>query len=69
MKVSELRSKTINELRDILYSCRKESFNIRFQLVNGQFDNISRMKILRKDIARVKTLITEKEKSEKVGIN
>lgn len=60
MKAIELRSKTIPELRNSLKDLRKESFNLRIQKANGQLEGIARKKVIRKIIARIKTVITEK---------
>lgn len=61
MKAAELRSKTIEELKQSLISLRKEGFNFRMQRANGQLDGLSKTKVLRRDIARIKTIITEKQ--------
>ena len=56
MKVSDIRAKTIDELQDELAGLKKEQFNLRFQRATGQLENTSRVKIVRRDIARIKTL-------------
>ena len=61
MKTSELRDKTVKELNDQLLSLKEEQFNLRMQKSMGQLDNTSRIREVRKSIARVKTLITEKK--------
>lgn len=63
MKAIELRSKTINELRDSLNELRKESFNLRIQHSANQLENTDRIKIVRREIARVKTIIGEKNRA------
>jgi len=60
MKAAELRSKTIIELKNALSDLRKESFNLRVQKASGQMEGLSRKRIILKDIARIKTVITEK---------
>jgi large subunit ribosomal protein L29 len=61
MKTSELREKTVKELNDQLLSLKEEQFNLRMQKSMGQLENTSRIGEVRKSIARVKTLITEKK--------
>ncbi len=63
MKVQEIKNKTESELMQDLLKFRKELFNIRFQKVNGNLENLSRISIIKKDIARIKTLLTEKAKN------
>ncbi|PPR77602.1 MAG: 50S ribosomal protein L29 [Alphaproteobacteria bacterium MarineAlpha2_Bin1] len=58
MKAEKLKGKTIDELKDELISLRKESFNLRFQKVSGQLENTARVGQVKKDIARVKTFIS-----------
>ncbi|MEQ9490924.1 MAG: 50S ribosomal protein L29 [Alphaproteobacteria bacterium] len=60
MKAEDLRQKTEDELGDELLGLRKEQFNLRFQAANGQLENTARQRQLRRDIARVKTILTEK---------
>jgi large subunit ribosomal protein L29 len=60
MNASELREKTPDELRDQLVQLKKEAFNLRFQQATGQLENTARMKTVRRDAARVKTILNEK---------
>jgi len=60
MKATELRDKTPEELRTELETLKKESFNLRFQAATGQMENTSRMRTVRRDAARVKTILNEK---------
>ncbi len=60
MKAEDLRQKTEDELGDELLGLRKEQFNLRFQAANGQLENTARQRQLRRDIARIKTILTEK---------
>ena len=55
-----LKAKSVNELNDELVSAKKELFNLRFQNATNQLDNTSRIKEVRKNIARIETLISEK---------
>ena len=58
--VEDLRAKSATELEDELVAAKKELFNLRFQNVTNQLDNTSRIKEVRKNIARIQTLIVEK---------
>ena len=60
MKPADLRDKTPDQLRDQLAALKKESFNLRFQKATGQLENTSRMLIVRRDAARVKTILNQK---------
>ena len=60
MKAQELREKTPDQLRDQLASLKKEAFNLRFQKATGQLENTSRMQVVRRDAARVKTILNQK---------
>lgn len=61
MKVDEIRDLTDEELNRKLGDLKEELFNLRFQMATGQLDNPMRMKHVKKDIARVKTVIRERE--------
>ncbi len=61
MKANELREMTTQELDNKLTDLKSELFNLRFQLATGQLDNPMRIKAVRKDIARVKTVVRERE--------
>lgn len=63
-KISEFRAKTVDELRQEEKSLRKELFNLRFQKVTGEIENPLRIRRVRKDIARVLTIINEKSKAD-----
>jgi large subunit ribosomal protein L29 len=60
MKAADLRDKTPDQLRDQLAALKKEAFNLRFQKATGQLENTSRMEAVRRDAARVKTILNEK---------
>jgi large subunit ribosomal protein L29 len=62
---SELRTLTVDELRQEETNLRKELFNLRFQKVTGEIENPLRIRQVRKDIARVLTVINEKSRNEK----
>ena len=57
--VKELRGKSVEELNQELVAAKKELFNLRFQNATNQLDNTSRIKEVRKNIARIQTMITE----------
>jgi large subunit ribosomal protein L29 len=59
MDAAELRNKTPDQLRDQLVVLKKEAFNLRFQQATGQIENTSRMGHVRRDIARVRTVLNE----------
>jgi len=59
--VKDLRTKSKDDLKKELVDAKKELFNLRLQNATNQLDNTSRIKIVRKNIARINTLITEKE--------
>lgn len=65
MKVSELRELAVEELRRKEQDLRKELFNLRFQQATGEIENPMRIHRIRKDIARVLTMITERDKKDK----
>ena len=60
MKAADLRDKTPDQLRDQLASLKKEAFNLRFQKATGQLESTARMKAVRRDAARVKTIMNQK---------
>ena len=64
MKIEELKNKTLDQLRSILIDLKKESFNLRFQKANGQLENTARVKVVKRSVARVLTLINNKAKDE-----
>ena len=60
--LEELKGQSVTDLNAQLVEAKKELFNLRFQNVTNQLDNTSRIKEVRKNIARIQTIITEKEK-------
>ena len=60
--VKELKSQSVADLQAQLVEAKKELFNLRFQNATNQLDNTGRIKEVRKNIARIQTIITEKEK-------
>ena len=61
--VDEIRNESVAELNNKLVAAKKELFNLRFQNATNQLDNTSRIKEVRKEIARIQTIITEKAKA------
>ena len=61
--VNELRGKSVEELNEELVAAKKELFNLRFQNATNQLDNTRRIKEVRKNIARIQTLITEAKRA------
>jgi large subunit ribosomal protein L29 len=57
MKAAELRAKTEDQLREQLLQLKKEQFNLRFQKATGQLENTARVREVRRDIARIKTIL------------
>ena len=60
MNATELREKTLDQLRDQLVQLKKEAFNLRFQQATGQLENTARMRTVKRDAARVLTILNEK---------
>ena len=60
MKATDLREKSVDELNEELLNLKREHFNLRMQMGSGQLAQSHRMKEVRRDVARVKTIITEK---------
>lgn len=60
VKASEMRAQTSDELKTKLVSLKKEQFNLRFKVASGENENSSRIRIIRREIARLKTVLTEK---------
>ena len=63
MKASDVKAKTADELLDQLAKLKKEQFNLRFQQAGGQLDNTARVREVRRDIARIKTVIGQQAAS------
>lgn len=60
MKVTDIRTKSDDELQDEVNGLKKEAFNLRFQKASGQLENTTRQRQVRRDIARVKTVLGER---------
>lgn len=66
VKAEELRSKLQDELKTQLTSLKKEAFNLRFQGATGQLENPARMRLVRREIARVKTVLAQKSNATSI---
>ena len=62
-KIADIRGKTRDELTGTLLDLRKEQYNLRFQRATGQTEGVGRVKQVRRDIARVKTILSEQQRS------
>ena len=60
MDAHELKSKTPDQLRDQLVALKKEAFNLRFQQATNQLENTARMRTVRREVARIKTVLNQK---------
>jgi len=67
MKISDTRAKTDDELAGELDGLGKEIFNLRFQQANGQLENTARVRQVRRDIARIKTVLGERRRAAPQG--
>jgi large subunit ribosomal protein L29 len=65
MKSTEVRAMTPDQLSEQLASLKKEQFNLRFQRATGQLENTSRVRTVRRDIARIKTIQAQRRAGEK----
>jgi len=64
MKAEEVRSKSADQLNEQLLDLRKEAFNLRFQQASGQMQNTARARQVRRDIARIKTILSEQSRAK-----
>ena len=62
-KADDFRAKSADELNEQLTGMKKEQFNLRFQRANGQAENTGRIRVLRRDIARVQTILNEQRRA------
>ena len=60
MKAADVRAMSADQLNDELAKLKKEQFNLRFQKATGQLDNTSRVRVVRRDIARIQTVLRDK---------
>jgi len=64
MKAADVRAKTDDELTGEIDKLGKEAFNLRFQRASGQLENTSRVRHVRRDIARIKTILAQRAKKD-----
>jgi large subunit ribosomal protein L29 len=64
-KADDFRAKSADELNDQLVQMKKEQFNLRFQRANGQAENTGRIRVLRRDIARIQTVLNEQRRDQR----
>ena len=64
MKTADARAMTIDQLDDEVLKLKKEQFNLRFQRATGQLENTSRVRVIRRDIARIKTIAQQKRSGQ-----
>ena len=67
MKPADLRAMTVDQLDDEVLKLKKEQFNLRFQRATGQLENTSRVREVRRDIARIKTVAAQKRPAKRLG--
>jgi large subunit ribosomal protein L29 len=65
MKATDVRAMSADQLNDELLKLKKEQFNLRFQDATGQLEKTARVRIVRRDIARVKTIMAENKSAKK----
>ncbi|WP_417462101.1 50S ribosomal protein L29 [Kordiimonas sp.] len=59
MKAADIRAKSQDELREELENLKKEQLNLRFQAASGQLENTARVREIRRDVARIKTILSQ----------
>jgi large subunit ribosomal protein L29 len=67
MKASDIRTRTVDELTEEVDTLSKEIFNLRFQRASGQLENTARVRQVRRDIARIKTILGQRRRQSEPG--
>ncbi|MBN1313235.1 MAG: 50S ribosomal protein L29 [Anaerolineae bacterium] len=67
MKVSELHALTVSELHNRLDDAKEELMKLRFQQASGQLEDTNRLRLVRRDVARIKTILTERQREVENG--
>jgi len=67
MKAQDIRTKSTDELNDQLLQLKKEQFNLRFQRASGQLENTARVNAVRRDIARIKTILGQRVSADQAA--
>ena len=62
MKAADARSMTTDQIEDEVLKLKKEQFNLRFQRATGQLENTARVRVVRREIARIETILTEQRR-------
>jgi large subunit ribosomal protein L29 len=65
MKAAQIRGMTLDQLSDELVKLKKEQFNLRFQAASGQLENTARVRVIKRDIARINTITRQKTAAAK----
>lgn len=68
MKAEDFKGKTIDELKKLLVDLKKQQFNLRFQRSQGQLENTSQIRVVRRDISRVRTFMSVHNNAAKAGV-
>lgn len=63
MKIADVRAKSTDELKDEVLALKKEAFNLRFQQATGQLENTARVRQVRRDVAKIKTILGQRAQS------
>ena len=63
MKAEDVRAKSDDELKEQILDLRKEAFNLRFQSASGQLENTARVREVRRDVSRIKTILNERSRT------
>lgn len=63
VKIKDLRAMSLDQLEEKLVACKKEQFNLRVQQATGQLTNTAQMRSVRREIAKINTLVTERKKN------
>ena len=63
-KITEFRDRSVDQLSDELVKLKKEQFNLRFQRASGQLENTARFRVVRRDIARIMTVLGQRQRAE-----
>ncbi len=66
-KAEDFRAKTDDELKASLIELKKEQFNLRFQQASGQLESTARMRLVRRDVARIKTIMSERAREARAA--
>ena len=68
MKAADVRAMTLDQIDDEVLKLKKEQFNLRFQRATGQLENTSRVRVIRRDVARLKTIARQKRSGQEPAV-